>query len=177
MYIYEHCNTQGYFIIYCGCELFPLLITWCSDPLKPRSHQSRTQHGPSRITPEHPGPRDALIRGEPGWKCFDGPSTDDGRSKNIVYTDSTWQHYGSTRSQHGWPRTTTAALRTVPDRPRTMPDPTRCQHGWSRTTPDHPGCATDSPGPLQTQHGPPRTVPYQKHFCINRAAVLFYFLF
>ena len=145
--------------------------------IKPRSHQSRTQHGPSRITPEHPGPTDALIRGEPGWKCFDGPSTDDGRSKNIVYTDSTRQHYGSTRSQHGWPRTTTAALRTVPDRPRTMPDPTRCQHGWSRTTPDHPGCATDSPGPLQTQHGPPRTVPYQKHFCINRAAVLFYFLF
>ena len=128
--------------------------------LKPKSHQSRTQHGPSRITPEHPGPRDASIRGEPGWKCFAGPSTDDGRSKNIVNPDSTRQHYGWTRTQHGWPRTTTAALRTVPDRSRTMPDPTRCRHGWSRTAPDHPGCATDCPGPPQTQHGPPRTVPY-----------------
>ena len=113
--------------------------------VKPRSHQSRTQHGPSRITPEHPGPRDALIRGEPGWKWFDGPSTDDGRSKNIVYTDSTRQHYGSTRSQHGWPRTTTAALRTVPDRPRTMPDPTRM-------LPDHPG-------PSRMRYGLSRTAP------------------
>ena len=35
-----------------------------------------------------------------------------------------------------------------------------------RTVPGHPGWATDCPEP-------PRTVPDQKHFCINRAAFLF----
>ena len=137
--------------------------------VKPKSHQSRTQHGPSRITPEHPGPRDALIRGEPGWKCFDSPSTDDGRSKIIVYTDSTRQHYGSTRSQHGWPRTTTAALRTIPDRPRTMPDPTRCQHGWSRTIPDALRTLPDRSKPNTDRPGPSRirsiSVSIELQFC------------
>ena len=132
-----------------------------SGVIKPKSHQSRTKHGPSRITPAYPGPRDASIRGEPGWKCFDGPSTDDRRSKNIVNPDSTRQHYGWTRSQHGWPTTTTAALRTVPDRPGPTPDHAGPNTVSTRMIPDHPGCATDWPGPPQTQHGPPRTVPHQ----------------
>ena len=141
--------------------------------VKPKSHQSRTQHGSSRITPEQPGPRDASIRGEPGWKCFDGPSTDDGRSKNIVNTDSTRQHYGWTRSQHGWPRTTTAAPRTVPDQPRTMPDPTRCQHGWSQTTRTIPDALRTAPNPTRTA----QDRPVSETFMFQQSCIFVYFVF
>ena len=146
--------------------------------IKPRLHQSRTQHGPSRITSEHPGPRDASIRGEPGRKCFDGPSTDDGRSKNIVNPDPTRQHYGWTRSQHGWPRTTTAALRTVPDRP--TPDHAGPNTVSTRMIPDRPGPSRMRYGLSRTAPNPTRTAqdsPVSEAFLHQQSCIFVYFLF
>ena len=96
---------------------------------------------------------------DPGWKFFDGPSTDDRWSKNIVTPDPTRQHYGWT-----WKTPDHQGSATDHPRPNTV-------SRW--ITPDHPGWDTDCPGPPQTQHGLPRTIPDQKYFCINRAAFLF----
>ena len=128
---------------------------------KPKSHQSRTKHESSRITPEHPGPRDASIRGEPGWKCFDGPSTDDGRSKNISSTTDehgantdepgpTRQRHRPSRTQHGVNTNDPGPARTTgPDRPgpaRTIPDELRTVPDRPEPNTDHPGPNTDHPG-------------------------------
>ena len=128
---------------------------WCNWRLKPKSHQSRTKHGPSRITQEHPGPRDASIRGEPGWKCFDGPSMAEKH-----------RHPGPSRTRHG----STMALWMNTEPTRMPPDHHGSTMDRPRTIPDHPGRATNCPGP-------PRTVPDQKHFCINRVAFFVSFSF
>ena len=146
--------------------------------VKHGSHQGRILHGSSRISPDHPGPRNAwsgVIRGE-------NASTVDRRSKK---TSSPPDHPGpntaalrmntvSTRSQHGWPRIQHGGNTDHPGRtpdqhggatdgPGHNTDPTRWLHGPSRTTPDwatfpdHPGWPRTSTVELRMVPDPTRT--------------------